>query len=118
MQSLGWSCIEVDIDPLLEAAQLLYEGPWVAERYAAVGEFMEAHEGALLPVTRGIVARGEKLHAVDAFRAMYRLKSLQRASESLWEQIEYLRGELDARWFDPVTQRTPLDAAVGGFLGS
>ena len=90
MQSLGWSCIEVDIEPLLEAAQLLYEGPWVAERYAAIGDFLQAHEEALLPVTRGIIAQGATPRAVDAFRAMYRLKSLQRASESLWGQIDAL----------------------------
>jgi hypothetical protein len=35
LRNLGGEALEVDIEPLLEAARLLYEGPWVAERYLA-----------------------------------------------------------------------------------
>src|SRR5262249_15216568 len=30
---LGATIVEIDIEPFYEAARLLYEGPWVAERY-------------------------------------------------------------------------------------
>jgi allophanate hydrolase len=88
--SLGGERVEIDFAPFLETARLLYEGPWVAERYAAVGEFVRAHPGALYPVTEKIIAAGAKPSAVDAFQAQYRLKALQRATSSAWDAIDVL----------------------------
>jgi allophanate hydrolase len=76
--------------PFLDAARLLYEGPWVAERYAAVGRFMEAHPDALFPVTARIIAGGRKPSAVEAFEGEYQLKALQRASEAAWSQVDFI----------------------------
>lgn len=80
----------IDFAPFLEAAQLLYEGPWLAERYAAVGEFMERHAEAVLPVTREIIAGGRSATAVDAFKAQYRLKALRRACERTFREVDLL----------------------------
>jgi len=74
---LGISVTDIDFSPFVEAAQLLYEGPWVAERYAAVGEFISAHPNETHPVTREIILGGAKPRAVDAFRAFYRLAALR-----------------------------------------
>jgi allophanate hydrolase len=90
LESLGGRPVEVDFAPFLEAARLLYEGPWVAERYAAVGEFLEAHPDSVLPVTRRIIAGGKARLAVDAFRAQYRLAELKRRSEAAWSQVDVL----------------------------
>jgi allophanate hydrolase len=87
---LGWSCVEVDFAPFVAAARLLYEGPWIAERYAALAEFMDAHADAMHPVTRSIVSSGRAATAADAFRAQYRLKEIQRACEPLWREIDLL----------------------------
>ena len=88
--SMGWIIIEVDISAFLDAAQLLYEGPWVAERTSVVSQLPAGQPGALLPVTRTIIEGGLKGTAVDAFRAQYRLAELKRASEHTWEKIDVL----------------------------
>jgi allophanate hydrolase len=81
---LGFALVEIDFRPFSETARLLYEGPWVAERYAAVGEFIARHPKAVHPVTRKIIVGGKKSTAVDAFRAFYRLAELSAvAHESL-----------------------------------
>jgi allophanate hydrolase len=86
----GGTRVEIDFAPFLDAARLLYEGPWLAERYAAVGKFMEAHPGALVPVTEKIIAAGKSASAVQAFEAQYRLKALQRAAEAAWSQVDLI----------------------------
>lgn len=76
-RSIGAQIHEIDFSHFLEAARLLYEGPWVAERTAAVGDFIATHSDKVHPVTRGIVESGYKLNAVDAFRAFYRMQELR-----------------------------------------
>jgi allophanate hydrolase len=90
LQSLGGEPVSIDFEPFLSAARLLYEGPWLAERYAAVGEFVEARPGAVHPVTRTIIARGKQGSAVDAFQAQYRLMECRRASETTWDQVDLI----------------------------
>jgi allophanate hydrolase len=75
--TMGLAMVEIDFTPFLETAQLLYEGPWVAERWAAVGDFIMAHPDEVHPVTRAIIEGGAKPSAADAFRAFYRLDELR-----------------------------------------
>jgi allophanate hydrolase len=79
---------EVDIEPLLAAGRLLYEGPWVAERYAAIRDFIDRRPEALHPVTRAIIAGGAQPSAADAFAAYYRLRELRRMLEPVWQRID------------------------------
>jgi allophanate hydrolase len=90
VESLRLRKVEVDFAPFLEAAQLLYDGPWIAERYAAVGSFMDAHPGALHPVTRAIIEAGKKPTAVEAFAAQYKLRELSRIAESAWSRADVI----------------------------
>ena len=90
LESRGGVRVDVDFAPFLDAARLLYDGPWVAERYAAVGRFMNAHPDALLPVTAQIIAGGMAPTAVDAFEAEYRLRALERLSRSAWSQADFM----------------------------
>jgi allophanate hydrolase len=90
LEELGGSRIEIDFAPFLEAARLLYEGPWVAERYAAVGGFLEANPGAGLAVTRRIIEGGKQPTAAQAFAGQYRLLELKRASEQIWSQVDVI----------------------------
>lgn len=85
---LGGALVEVDLRPFLETARLLYEGPWVAERYVAIREFIDRNPEALFPVTRQIIAGGAKPLAADAFVAYYRLKELQRITDAAWREID------------------------------
>ena len=81
---------EARITRLLDAAKLLYEGPWVAERAAAFGDFAAAHPGALHPVTQAIVAGASRFSAVDAFRGFYALAEHRRAAEAFFARFDVL----------------------------
>jgi allophanate hydrolase len=90
LAQLGGEPVSVDITPLLDCARLLYQGPWVAERYLAALPLIESNPAALLPVTREIIAGGARPSARDAFLAQYRLKELQRVAEAIWAQADVL----------------------------
>jgi allophanate hydrolase len=81
---------EAAITPLLDTAQLLYDGPWVAERAAAFGDFAKAHPGALHPVTQAIVVTADRFSAVDAFRGLYKLAEHRRAAEDFFARFDVL----------------------------
>ena len=74
--------------PLLEAARLLYEGPWVAERYAGIRAFFDAHAADMHPVTREITAKSRDWSAADAYAARYRLKELERIADAMWASAD------------------------------
>ena len=80
----------VDLTPFLATAELLYEGPWLAERVAAVGEFIDANPHAVHPITRAVIQRGNAHSATDCFRAQYRLAELKRQVERVFERIDVL----------------------------
>jgi allophanate hydrolase len=88
--ALGIETVTADLGPFLEAAALLYSGPWVAERTAAVGDFIAAHPGAAWPVTQKIIEGGRTPSAIEAFRAAYRLQDLRAAANKLWERADAL----------------------------
>ena len=81
---------EIDIDPLLDAAQLLYVGPWVAERSAALETILTETPGAVHPVVRAIVQPGFGVSAVNVFRGLYELQAYARVAEHMWEGIDTL----------------------------
>jgi allophanate hydrolase len=87
---LGATLVEIDMAPLYETARLLYEGPWVAERYAAVRKVIESQPEVLHPVTREIIVSGAGPSAADAFTAFYRLEALRRAADTLFRQVDAL----------------------------
>jgi allophanate hydrolase len=87
---LGAQLIDVDMGPFYEAARLLYDGPWVAERYLVVRQLLESNPGAIHPVTKDIILRGAQPSAADAFAAFYRLEELRRASDQVFRRIDAL----------------------------
>jgi allophanate hydrolase len=82
--------VPVDIADFIAAGQLLYGGPWVAERLAAVGDFAAAHPDQLHPVTREVLDSGRGYSAADAFRGIHRLAGLRAATRAVWEQVDVL----------------------------
>jgi allophanate hydrolase len=90
LENLGGIRVSVDFGPFLETARLLYEGPWVAERYVAIREFIERNPKALHPVTAAIIGGAKRFSANDAFAGYYRLKELQRRTSPVWEEIDIL----------------------------
>ncbi len=82
--------VELDIEPLNEAASLLYNGPWVAERTAAIETLLRTDPEAIEPTVRSVVEPGLAISAVEAFKGMYRLAELKRAADGIWEEVDLL----------------------------
>ena len=87
---LGYELVEVDFAPLLDAAKLLYSGPWVAERTAALEDMLRDHPDAIDPTVRKIVSAGTALSAVDTFRGAYQLMHHARQAETVWQAVDAL----------------------------
>jgi allophanate hydrolase len=88
--ALGATFFEFDLEPLYETARLLYEGPWVAERYLVIRNLLASSPDAIHPVTREITAAGARLTAADTFAALYRLQALRRIAGRAFANIEAL----------------------------
>ena len=86
----GLTLVEIDIAPLLECARLLYQGPWVAERAAAVAGLLKTRPGAIHPVVRTILQGGALTSAVEAFDGFYALKAFETFAEDMWGVIDAL----------------------------
>jgi allophanate hydrolase len=87
---LGAVIVDIDIEPFYETARLLYEGPWLAERYAATRDFIASSPQSMHPVTLEIILGGARPSAVDAFTAFYRLEQLRRVAQRQFEVIDAL----------------------------
>jgi allophanate hydrolase len=90
LETLGGTRVEFDFGIFQSAAQLLYAGPWVAERLAAIRDFAARKPEALHPVTAQIILKAGALTAVDAFQAMYKLADLARAAGSEWARMDFM----------------------------
>ncbi len=87
---LGGTYVEIDYTPFLEANALLFNGPWIAERYASVGRFIEANASDVFPVTRKILSKAKEITAVKAFEGLYAVEALKRKTQFLWDDIDCL----------------------------
>ena len=82
--------VEIDIAPLQEAAQLLYGGPWVAERTAAMAQILTENPKAVDPTVRAVVEAGWAKTAVETFNGVYRLAELKRHADLMWQDLDAL----------------------------
>lgn len=90
LAALGGRLVEVDFRPFFAVARMLYEGPWVAERFTVVERLMEAAPEALHPVTRQIIEAGKQYSAADTFRAQYVLRALKRQVAPVLDDVDVL----------------------------
>jgi allophanate hydrolase len=90
MRALGATIVPFDYAPFREAAALLYDGPWVAERLAAVEEFFATNEADFDPTVRTIIAGAKGKTAVDAFKGKYQLEALRRKTLAEWAKADVL----------------------------
>jgi allophanate hydrolase len=105
LESFGARVTRIDMAPFFEVARLLYDGPWVAERYAAVRSLINERPDTMDPVVRRVIEAATGHSAVDAFRAQYRLRGLARQIEPMWREIDVL--------MLPTAPTLPTRAAVG-----
>ncbi|AEJ00544.1 allophanate hydrolase [Nitrosomonas sp. Is79A3] len=90
VQKLGGEAIEIDFEPFLEAARLLYEGPWIAERYAAIQSFYELHDEQIIAPVREIIATAKQRSAADAFNGFYQLRRIKQEADQIWAKVDCL----------------------------
>jgi allophanate hydrolase len=90
LESFGGERVDIDFAPFRAAAKLLYEAAWIAERYVAVGEFIERHPQSVHPVTRQLIEASRAFTAADAFRAHHSLMAAKRAAAEAWGDIDVL----------------------------
>ena len=89
-QAIGGEVKEIDLQPFLDAAKLLYEGPWVAERYAAIEDFIKTSVDKLYPTTRAIIEPAIKATAVDAFKYQYKLQKYKRLCDDILSGVDFI----------------------------
>src|SRR6202051_2752509 len=88
--SRGAKIVEIDIEPFYAAARLLYDGPWVAERYLVAKALIASSPESLHPVTRQIILAGAHRTAAETFAAFYQLEELRRVAEHTFRAIDAL----------------------------
>ncbi len=90
LMALGGEAVEIDFEIFLQTARLLYEGPWVAERYAAIESFIEKQSDALYAVTRQIIAPAKDAKAIDTFKAQYKLQAYKKQADRIVSQYDFI----------------------------
>lgn len=115
---LGWQAREIDYAPFRETAALLYDGPWLAERYAAIGDALARHGDAVDATVRRLVEPGARLTAVEAFRGLHRRAELAARAAAQWAAVDALLlptaptlPRVDAVLADPIR----LNATLGRY---
>jgi allophanate hydrolase len=90
LEQVGGTRAKADFAPFRDAGQLLYSGPWLAERLHATQALLDDDPDAILPVTRSIIERGRHYRALDAYRAQYELARLKREADLAFGSIDVL----------------------------
>ena len=101
---LAASVAEIDFDPMFEVARLLYEGPWVAERYAVVKSLIESQPQAMDSTVAAVIGHARRFDAVATFQAQYQLQRARRALDQVWAEADVL--------MVPTAPRHPTHAAL------
>jgi allophanate hydrolase len=84
----GFTLVEIDFGPFLDAAKLLYHGAWVAERLHALQGILSSQPDAVLPVIRQIVEPAANLSAVQTFDGFYQLAALKRLADQVLGTVD------------------------------
>ena len=69
--------VAFDFEPFLEAGKLLFDGPFLADRYASIGLFLEENQNDVLDSTFNIVSQSKRWSAHDVFAALEQVKELK-----------------------------------------
>ena len=92
-----WRCgisaaelLEIDLQPFLNAAKLLYGGPFVAERYAAVGDFVSRHQSDVDPAVASVILGSKRYSASEAYEAFCQVADMKTAARQVFENIDAL----------------------------
>jgi allophanate hydrolase len=115
LQAMGGAIVPIDFELFREAGVFLFDGPWIAERAEAIGDFLQNNPDKVLPVTRGIVESAQRWSATDTFAALYRQQELKRDVEQIFSSIDVLAVPTVGTYFtiaemeaDPIARNTMM----------
>lgn len=93
-----------------EAASILYDGPWIAERWSDLGSFVHSHPGSILSVTEQVLRSGasEKLNAASVFTAMHRLQEIKLAARKILENSVLVMPTTGGTWMRDQVRENPI----------
>ncbi|MEH0885367.1 allophanate hydrolase [Enterobacter sp. UNJFSC 003] len=86
--AIGGVPVTIDFSPFLAAANLLYDGPWVAERFYVAGALIEQQPDAVLSVIRNVLQKAPSLSAIAAFEAQYRLQRFKAECDAILAELD------------------------------
>ena len=89
-KGLDVELVQVDIDPFVKAGKLLYEGPWVSERFAVTEDFLKSNPDSFDPSVKQIIQSGAAYTAAQGFRAIYQLKELEIEAKKAWAKCDVI----------------------------
>lgn len=89
-ESAGGKKVIIPFEPFLKAAKLLYEGPWVFERYNAVGKFIEEHPDEIHPITKSIITPKRTPHPSEVFEGFHKLQAYKKIADKIISSIDFL----------------------------
>ena len=90
LEALGGIKTDIDFTPFMSAAQLLYDGPWLAERFIATEAIITQQPEAMLPVTHSIISKAKSKTAVDTFKAEYSISAYRRQAEQILATVDFI----------------------------
>ena len=117
-EELGGEAVEIRLEPFLAAAKLLYEGPWVTERYVGIRNFLEAKPDSVFPVTRAIIEGGRHPLASDFFDARYKLAECKRLADIEMAKADFILAPTTPRNFtvkEVEAEPVKLNSALGSY---
>lgn len=107
---LGIPVEYVDVQLFSDAAAILYEGPWVAERWASLGDFVDSHPGATFPITEQILRSGtsSSYDAASVFRALHRLQAFKLEARRLLHNAVLVMPTAGGTWTRDQVRQDPI----------
>lgn len=100
----------IDYQLFAEAAAILYEGPWVAERWADLGDFIDAHPEAIFPISEQVLRSGaaQKHNAASVFHAIHKLQSLKLSTRKLLDNAVMVMPTSGGTWTREQVRQNPI----------
>lgn len=85
LRQLDMSIASADFSPFTSINDLMFFGPFLAERDVSVGAFLDANPNAGVKIVRDLVVGSRKFSAADTYRALYRVRQVKRSLRDFWQ---------------------------------
>lgn len=110
VQETGWLIDWIDSDFFADIAKLLYDGPFVAERWADLAPFVEAHPGGILPVTERILKSGakESYTASLLFDHIHKLEAAKQKARAILKDAVFITPTAGGTWTRGQVRKDPV----------